>query len=123
MNLATLLHSTIQIVAQALLNTAAREIADRAKEFPQWLPQPPTPAPPPDATQRATMHASLAAGRLWDRYRNPASDPCLSEHGRHMAVLYAAVLDDEVIRWLVVQIRHEHEDGPDHPPVSHEVRQ
>jgi hypothetical protein len=81
----------------ALVDSAARR-----------LPQPLT---APDC-QRATMHASDLAAGLWDRYRNP-------QEGAN--ILWAAVLDADAIRWLAVQIQHEYQDGPEKPPVSHEV--
>lgn len=112
MTLADLLRLCVQAVLAALVEEAARHI-----------PRPPVPSTPTEAEQRATMCASALAGRLWDRYRDPAGDPCLSEHGRRMAVLYAAVLDDESIRWLATQIGHEFAECPDKPPVSQEVYQ
>lgn len=110
MTLADLLRLCVQAVLAALVEEAARHI-----------PRPPVPPPPTAPGQRATIRASVLASRLWDRYRDPANDACLTEHGRRMAVLYAAVLDDESVRWLAAQIRHEFADGPDQPPVSHEV--
>lgn len=109
MTLAALLRLCVRAVLVALVEKAARHI-----------PQPPA---PPWGGRRATAHGSLLAGRLWDRYRDPEGAPCLSDHGRRMAILYAAVLDDEAIRWLAAQIVHEFAECPDHPPVSHEVHQ
>lgn len=99
------------LVAMAIESAAAR-----------LLPQPPTP-PAPTPEQRAAGLASTLAGRLWDRYRDPAGDAHLSAHGRHMAILYAAVLDDETVRWLARLIQREHEDGPDAPPLSHDIEE
>jgi hypothetical protein len=79
------------------------------------------PRPPLPPEQRATMHASDLAGWLWDRYRDPAGDPHSSAEGRLRAILYAAVLDEEDIDRLADLIIAEHADGPDAPPISHEV--
>lgn len=114
MNPALFVLACARLIVEALIAATVRELA-------QQLPQPATPPAPTERETQAVMHASALAGRLWDRYRDPSGDLCLTQHGRRMAVLYAAVLDDESVRWLAAQIRYEFADGPDQPPVSHEV--
>lgn len=126
----TALRAYIHLIAWALRTAALRglargrvETAARVEELARQLPQPPAPPPAPDATQRATLHAFLVAGRLWDRYRDPLGSPGISAARRPDAMLIAATLGDEDVRWLAQQITLEFVDGPDQPPVSHEVYQ
>lgn len=81
------------------------------------LPQPPLPTP----AYLATVRAHALAGRLRTRHANPYDAPGLSAEGRRRAILYAAVLDEEDIDRLADLIIAEHADGPDAPPISHEV--
>lgn len=104
----------LRLITEAALTLLARELARR-------LPQPPAP-PRLTPEQRATMLASDLAARLWDRYRDPSGNRHHgTPHGRKMALLYAAVLDEETVAWLARQIQAEHAEGDDAPPLSHHV--
>src|SRR5690606_34206022 len=104
----TALRTYLHLIAWALRNAAlrgfdatTREVAARVEELAQQLPQPATRPPPPSASE---ARASLLAGRLWDRYRDPLHAPDVSTSRRPDAMIIAATLDDEDVRWLAQQI-------------------